>query len=86
MTDENEEVKKNAFERVVPQWFYKLVFVVCSKLATWAMKKGNIKPDQHKKAEEGTKRIKDAANIPDTPVDVDNRDSGDLFNNDSFNN
>lgn len=87
--DKAEEEAEEEFKEtktVVPKWFYKLVFVVCSKIAAWAMKKAGIKPDQHKKAEEGTERIKDASDkIKDTPVDLDERDPDDIFDNTTFN-
>ncbi len=68
------------------KWFYKIVFVFSSKIAEWAMKKAGIEPDQHKKAEEGTERIKNASDkIKDTPVNIDKRDPNDVFNNDTFN-
>ena len=84
--EEAEEKKFEETKTVVPKWFYKLVFVVCSKIAEWAMKKAGIKPDQHKKAEEGTDRIKNASDkIEDTPVDVEDRDPNDIFDNTDFN-
>lgn len=83
------EEEPESFEEtktVVPKWFYKLVFVVCSKLAKWAMDKAGIKPDQHKKAEEGTDKIKNASDkIEDTPVDIEDRDPDDIFDNTDFN-
>jgi hypothetical protein len=84
--DKSEVEEKSPTAKVVPIWFYKILFTVASKVATWAADKAGIVIDQHERAKEGTGQIKEANDdVEDKPVNPDERPDDDIFNNNEFN-